>query len=69
MKDICMTLPCLDKFWGLHRSSLEGKERLCLLPERRGLSSVAQPSQCPFHLTLSLKGIPKCASTFPVNQV
>ena len=32
MKDICMTLPCLDKFCGLHRSSLEGKEkRVCYL--------------------------------------
>ena len=52
-KDFCMTLPCVDKFCGDNRSSLEGGQRMCLFPERRGLSSAAQ---CPFHLTLSLQG-------------
>ena len=52
-KDFCMTLPCVDKFCGDNRSSLEGEQSMCLFPERRGLSSAAQ---CPFHLTLSLQG-------------
>ena len=68
MKNFCVTLPCLDKFCGLNRWSLEVEQKRCLLPERRGLSSVAQPSQWQLHLTLSLQGIPNCPSNFPVSQ-
>ena len=46
---------------------LEGEQRMCLSPEGRGLSSADQPSQCPFHPTLSLQRIPNCPSTFPVK--
>ena len=43
-----MTLKCLDKFCVHNICSLEGEERMCMLPERRGQSSVAQPSPQPF---------------------
>ena len=31
-KDVCMMFPCVDKVHGLNRSSLEGGQRMCLLP-------------------------------------
>ena len=66
-KGICVTLPCLDKFCGLNRASLEGEQRMCCYI-MEGPEQWTQPSLSPLHLPLSLQGIPKCPSTFPVTR-
>ena len=40
---------------------------MCLLLEMRDLSNGAQPAQCPFHLTLSLQRITRCASAWKLG--